>query len=251
MKTKIKFSDIAGMLERDEMKEIVGGSGNGSEANKPCFLPGTALGGGGASGSSGGANFNYSGGLTGGGLTSNYGSSSYNTGYSYTTTNPNEIGALLDMLKGKLSNTTQQGTPPTDCVFQSVAYLAGLYGDSSLNINSMQNTYNSLYSGAISAGIIKPASGGVDGYLLPSFSDQYFNRVGGITTIAQLSNFIAAGGSNFALASYGTGNGTGHEFVITGVTSTQYIGWDAQNQIPVSINKNLITGFVAISGICH
>jgi hypothetical protein len=28
MKTKIKFSDIAGMLERDEMKEVVGGAGS-------------------------------------------------------------------------------------------------------------------------------------------------------------------------------------------------------------------------------
>lgn len=30
------------------------------------------------------------------------------------------------------------GKVATDCVFQSVAYLASLYGDSSLNINSMQ-----------------------------------------------------------------------------------------------------------------
>lgn len=143
------------------------------------------------------------------------------------------------------------GKVASDCVFQSVAYLASLYGDSSLNINSMQNNYNSLYSGAISAGIIKPASGGVDGYLLPGFTDQYFNRVGGITTLVQLDSFIAAGGSNFALASYGTGSGNGHEFVITEVTPTKYIGWDEQNHIPVNIYKNLITGFVAISGVCH
>lgn len=47
-KTKIKFTDIAGMLDRDEMKEIVGGSGGytvgtGGGSN---FVSGTALGGG-------------------------------------------------------------------------------------------------------------------------------------------------------------------------------------------------------------
>jgi hypothetical protein len=244
MKTKIKFSDITGMLEFDEMKEIVGGSAYNNGGGN-TFSSGTALGGGAAAyqysfgyGSNfDGVNYSYYGG-------GSYNSSGgYNSGYGYTTTDPKEISAIYDLLSvGKVA---------TDCVFQSIAYLASLYGDSSLNINSMQNTYNSLYSGAISAGIIKSASSGVDAYLIPSFSDQFFNRVGGITTIAQLSNFIAAGGNNFALASYSTGNGTGHEFVITGVTSTHYIGWDAQNQIPVYANKNSITGFVAISGICH
>ena len=242
--TKIKFTDIAGMLNRDEMKVIVGGSG-ASGGGGTVFSSGTALGGGFTGGavaqsSFNGCSYSYA------GSTSSYlgnGVSNGSVSSGYTTTNPTEISALYGMLTtGKIA---------TDCVFQSMAYLASLYGDTSLNINSMQNSYNSIYSGAISAGIIKPASSGVDGALLSSFSDQYFNRVGGVTTIAQLSSFIASGGSNFALASYSTGPGTGHEFVITGVSSTQYIGWDAQNHIPVYANKNSITGFVAISGVCH
>lgn len=237
--TKIKFTDIAGMLDRDEMKAVVGGSGSTG------YSSGTALGGGFTGGtvaqsSFNGSSYSYAGSTSsylGNGVSSSSGSSGY------TTTNPTEISALYGMLTtGKIA---------TDCVFQSMAYLASLYGDTSLNINSMQNSYNSIYIGAISAGIIKPASSGVDGALLSSFSDQYFNRVGGITTFAQLDSFIAAGGSNFALASYGTGSGTGHEFVITEVTPTKYIGWDEQNHIPVNIYKNLITGFVAISGVCH
>lgn len=44
MKTKIKFSDIAGMLERDEMREITGacgsacGTGNGTGSGTGYFM---------------------------------------------------------------------------------------------------------------------------------------------------------------------------------------------------------------------
>lgn len=142
----------------------------------------------------------------------------------------------------------------TDCVFQSMTCLAGLYGNSSLTISSMQSKYNSLYSGAISAGIITAASGGVDGYLLSGFADQYFNRDGSVTTIAQLSSFIAAGGTNFAIGTYSTGPGSGHAVVITGVTpdGAQYICTDPQNAgASRNIDINLITGFVAVTGACY
>jgi hypothetical protein len=142
----------------------------------------------------------------------------------------------------------------TDCVFESMALLGELYGDYSLKFDSMKNNYNFLYSGAISAGIIKPASGGVDGYLLPSFVEQYFNRDGSVTTISQLSSFMAAGGDNLAIGTYSTGPGSGHAVVITGVTpdGTQFICTDAQNNNKeVLVDINCITGFVAITGACH
>jgi hypothetical protein len=144
--------------------------------------------------------------------------------------------------------------PPTDCVFKSMALLGELYGDYSLKFDSMKNNYNFLYSGAISAGIIKPASGGVDGYLLPSFVDQYFNRDGSVTTISQLSSFMAAGGDNFAIGTYSTGAGDGHAIVITGITAdgSQYIYNDPQNSLAnATINTNLITSFVAVTGKCN
>lgn len=132
-----------------------------------------------------------------------------------------------------------------------MAYLGTVYGDTSFDFNSMKNNYNSLYNPLISSGLISDASGGVDAGLLNHFVDQYFNRASVPNNIPGLSNFIAAGGNNFALATYSTGNGTGHEFVITSMTSNQYIGWDAQNQKPVSIDKNLISAFSAIIGVCH
>ena len=46
MKTKIKFSDIAGMLERDEMKEITGACGNACGGPNSYYYSG---GGGGSS----------------------------------------------------------------------------------------------------------------------------------------------------------------------------------------------------------
>ena len=353
MKTKIKFSDIAGMLERDEMKEIIGGCGNsyGSIIVNSNPLGG---GGGGLSGFGGGTAIGstfggqpyagYSNPVTNSYYGSSSSGSSGNTGGStwqstangYTTTNATEISRILEFLNGQsngqsianfnpnisqiysfvagemqfaaagtvtlpngtvwggelnnvniinnyygpstipqgmvinnngviqfnfggsgssyggstISSVTIQQQTPTDCVFQSIAYLAGIYGNHNLNFNTMMNDYNSLYNGAISAGIIKPASAGVDAALLPSFIDQYFNRASGITTIDQLSNFITKGGNNFAIGTYSTGTSTGHAFVITGVTPTQFIGWDQQNQVPVYVNKNNITNFVAINGVC-
>lgn len=134
-----------------------------------------------------------------------------------------------------------------------MTYLAGLYGNSSLNFNSMMNKYNSLFSGAISAGIIKPASGGVDAALLPSFADQYFNRISGITTTAQLSSFIAKGGNNFAIGTYSVGSSTGHAVVITGITSdkSQFICIDPQNNFASrNIPITNFTNFVATTGVC-
>ena len=357
MKTKIKFSDIAGMLERDEMKEIIGGCGNsyGSASFSPNPLGGS--GGGGLSGFGGGTAI----GSTFGGqpyagysnpvTNSFYGSSSsgssgntsgstwQSTANGYTTTNATEISRILEFLNGQsngqsianfnpnisqiysfvagemqfaaagtiplpngtvwggelnnvnvinnyygpstipqgmvinnngvlqfnfggsgssyggstISSVTIQQQTPTDCVFQSMTYLAGLYGNSSLNFNSMMNKYNSLYSGAISAGIIKPASGGVDAALLPSFADQYFNRISGITTTAQLSSFIAKGGNNFAIGTYSVGSSTGHAVVITGITSdkSQFICIDPQNNFASrNIPITNFTNFVATTGVC-
>ena len=265
MKTKIRFSDITGMLERDEMKEIIGGCGNsyGSAAFSPNPLGG---GGGGLSGFGGGTAIgstfggqpyagysnpvtnSYYGSSSSGSSGNTSGSTWQSTANGYTTTNATEISRILEFLNGQsngqsianfnpnmsqiftfvagemqyatagtvslpngtvwggelnnvnivnnyygpstipqgmvinnngvlqfnfggsgssyggstISSVTIQQQAPTDCVFQSIAYLAGIYGNHNLNFNSMMNDYNSLYNGAISAGIIKPASGGVD-----------------------------------------------------------------------------------------
>ena len=131
MKTKIKFSDIAEMLERDEMKEIVGGSGytySGGSGGGSNFVSGTALGGGGSS--FGGANFNYSGGGMGGGLSSNYGpsnssygSNSYGSGTSSSSVNQSAYDYYAS-LYGVGPKTAQN----------SATY--GVYNPNGVNLNS-------------------------------------------------------------------------------------------------------------------
>lgn len=151
-----------------------------------------------------------------------------------------------------IGSTINSSTPPTDCVFQCMALLGGLYGGSSFNFAEMKNNYDTLYSTLISSGIISPASGGVDAYLLSHFVDQYFNRVS-VTTIDQLDSFITASSDNFAIGTYSTGDGSGHAVVIRGVTTdgTQFICTDAQNNNkPTFVDKNCITNFVAINGVC-
>ena len=118
MKTKIRFSDITGMLERDEMKEIIGGCGNsyGSAAFSPNPLGG---GGGGLSGFGGGTAIGstfggqpyagYSNPVTNSYYGSSSSGSSGNTGGStwqstangYTTTNATEISRILEFLNGQ------------------------------------------------------------------------------------------------------------------------------------------------------
>jgi hypothetical protein len=81
-KTKIKFTDIAGMLDRDEMKVIVGGSG-ATGGGGATFCSGTALGGGGSMGGSSqssfdGSSYSYAGSTSsylGNGVSSSSGSS--------------------------------------------------------------------------------------------------------------------------------------------------------------------------------
>jgi hypothetical protein len=108
MKTKIKFSDIAGMLERDEMKEIVGGCGNGyvdvnTHSNfygLPDYLSDfyKQFGGGAAIGSNFGGQ-SYSG--YDNALINNFNAKSAGV---YTTTDPNVINLMVAMLTGNFGN---------------------------------------------------------------------------------------------------------------------------------------------------
>jgi len=108
MKTKIKFNDIAGMLERDEMKEIVGGCGNGHvDVNThsnfyglPDYLSDfyKQFGGGAAIGSTFGGQ-GYSG--YDNALINNFNAKSAEV---YTTTDPNVINLMVAMLTGNFGN---------------------------------------------------------------------------------------------------------------------------------------------------
>lgn len=173
----------------------------------------------------------------------------------YTNPYTNDTIQLFTGIGGNIGTSGSSGntsSPPTDCVFKCMALLGGLYANSSFNFAEMKNNYDTLYNTLISSGIIPPSSGGVDAYLLSNFVDQYFNRVS-VTTIDQLSNFIVAGNDNFAIGTYSTGDGSGHAVVIRGVTTdgTQFICTDAQNNNkPTFVDKNCITNFVAINGVC-
>jgi hypothetical protein len=304
---KIKFTDIAGMLERDEMREISGGSGNGNYSwgynsscaavyctggsgisNSVASAAAMGFGGGSAIGSSfGGQTYagynnsiinNSNSATTNSYSSANYSSNNYSSGWSntaggLTTNDPKAISRYFDFVyanNGVVTNaqtnafiinegtvagqqannvayaiqlnpvtvvnnyhgpstipqgividnngflqvnnigaTAQnsggssnaiylpQGVPPTDCVFQCMAQIGALYGDSSLNFTAMKANYDTIYKAAIASGSVAPALNGVNEILFSNFVDQYFNRAD--VTTSQLDSFISAGGDNFAI----------------------------------------------------
>nr|WP_315157719.1 hypothetical protein [uncultured Flavobacterium sp.] len=141
MKTKIRFSDITGMLERDEMKEIIGGCGNsyGSAAFSPNPLGGG--GGGGLSGFGGGTAIGstfggqpyagYSNPVTNSYYASSSSGSSGNTSGStwqstangYTTTNATEISRILEFLNGQSNGQSIANFNPN--ISQIYSFVAG------------------------------------------------------------------------------------------------------------------------------
>lgn len=128
---KIKFSDIIGMLEIDEMKEITGGygetyacgsyspSGGGSSYNPDSILAG--FGGGTAIGSTiGGIPYNSNTSSSNNGIatggSSNYGSSSYTAGWTYsngrmTTNDPSIINRWYDVFMHIYGTTDTKSDP--------------------------------------------------------------------------------------------------------------------------------------------
>jgi hypothetical protein len=275
MKTKIKFSDIAGMLERDEMKEIVGGSGYTSGGN--TFSSGTALGGG--SGTFGGADFNYSSGLTGGssGMSSSeqysytYGSgylASYNSyiiansqSGQYTTTDPKEINAIFAMLYGSSDsygyNNTQQGRPPMDCVFQCLGWISAMYGDTNHDAKYYENMYaftnssggtNALYN------FLTGSGGGIPINQVVNFAGKFFNATDYSGATSQfLAKYINPStnpfGSNQLMGIYRDGTTGGlHSIMITKIEGEKVYFYDPQIGNSNSINRSDMKLIVGITG---
>lgn len=339
---KIKFTDIVGMLERDEMREITGGCGQSY---------GSASGwGGGGGGSSFGSimGMGFGGGASYGGSSSgssssssassyssaNYSSNNYSNGWSntaggLTTNDPKAISRYFDFVyanNGVVTNaqtndfirneatvagqqannvayaiqlnpvpvvnnyhgpstipqgividnngflqvnnigtTAQnsggsssaiylpQGVPPTDCVFQCMAQIGALYGDSSLNFTAMKANYDTIYKVAIASGSVAPAVNGVNEILLSNFVDQYFNRAD--VTTSQLDSFIQ-GNDNFAIGVFRKYSSDGtkselHAVILTGTNGTAYTYTDPQlGGKEGKFEKNCLLSFVAITGIC-
>jgi hypothetical protein len=162
-KTKIKFTDIAGMLDRDEMKEIVGGSGGyqvgtGGGSN---FVSGTALGGGFTGGYQAQSSFNGAGYSYSSSGSSSYGSSNFGSGSGgsmssftetangYTTSNPSDISAMYAMLYG---SSTHNGANSNFSQIQQYAQGQSannlqLYGTvlDNVNVNNAYQAPSSVY----------------------------------------------------------------------------------------------------------
>jgi hypothetical protein len=156
MKTKIKFTDIAGMLERDEMREITGGCGQtygsamgwggGSGGSSFGSIMGMGFGGG---ASYGGSSASSSSSSSGSSYSSNsYSSNSYSNGWSntangLTTNDPKAISRYFDFVyaNGGVVNSTQ-----TNVFIKNEATAAGqqanniqLYGTVLNNVTVINN----------------------------------------------------------------------------------------------------------------
>lgn len=249
MKTKIKFTDIQGMLERDEMREITGACGNAC-----CTGPGTGRNNdyftGAGDFSTGLATFASMGFGGVSAIGSTYGGQPYNM-------NNNPFNALPRNNSYGSSNYNSGNGSPTDCVFQCMAQVAAFLGNPNFSINAMKTNYDSIYKVAIfpSNGNIGSAANGVNEIVFSNFVDQYFNRAA-LTTKGQLDNFISAGGDNFAIGVIRKYNYNGtesmlHAVILTGKEGEKYTYTDPQNGgVFSSVGENSLVSFVAITGVC-
>jgi hypothetical protein len=276
MKTKIKFSDIAGMLERDEMKEIVGGSAYNNGGGN-TFSSGTALGGGFSGGS--GSNFDYSAGLTsgsGGMSTSEQYSYTYGSGYlasynayvlltssqsgQYTTTDPKEINAIFAMLYGSSDsygyNNTQQGRPPMDCVFQCLGWVSLMLGDTKHDSKYYENMYaftNSSGSTNALYNFLTGSGGGIPQNQVLNFASKFFNATDYSGASSQfLAKYINPStnpnGNNQLIGIYRNDTTGGlHAVTVTSIVGNQVNFFDPQNGNTSSIDISKMNSFIGIS----
>ncbi len=240
----MKFSDIAGMLDRDEMKVIVGGSG-ATGGGGATFCSGTALGGGGSMGGSSQSSFNgcsysYA------GSTSSYLGNGVSSGY--TTSNPAEINAIYN----GLTNSYNSKQPPTDCFFQCLGWISAMYGDPAHDTNYYANAYDAI-NGPMSTGTACPSTGGMLVGNALNFAGNYFNTVILNQYIpGNLANWINdPSGDHQLIATYRTPSGDLHAVAVLSIQGNQVYYVDPQNNYATSSKDiSLMSNFYGINGEC-
>ena len=136
MKTKIKFNDILGMLERDEMKEVVGGSGESYSAGGTAgYTSGTALGGGFTGNGFGGSAYQYSSSY-GSGYGSGTGSTSSGSGSTNTSGMNSSQIANYNYYASLYGTSAQGSTSGANTLGVSDAYY-GIYNPNAIPLNNV------------------------------------------------------------------------------------------------------------------
>ena len=181
-KTKIKFTDIVGMLERDEMKEVVGGSGTTTgSGGGTVFLSGTALGGNFQGGvvsqsSFNGVGYTYGSGGASSGIPNNTSGSTSATSTwtidangNYSTTNSADIARFTEMMKDPYSISNHSITDISSfikgemAIMDQITTLYGTLGQTGINdaaaIKALQlQNYTQLKEVIVTKGYSKVAS---------------------------------------------------------------------------------------------
>ena len=271
-KTKIKFADIAGMLNGDEMREIVGGAGqltiynnSNSSMQDSSILPVVNEGGMldnpfashfvGLGHGFGWTQFGYQ---TNSSFSNSAGSinSWQVTTDGLATSSPETIKQFMELLSSSgLANTsanTSNSQNPTDCVFQTLGFISAMYGDQSRDSKFYENAYNKLYGNNANT---TPASNGVPTENVLDFIGKFFITNNLNETVPNnianwLNPNINRNGDNQLMGVYRTGTGGLHSVTVQGIAGNYNNIYDPQNNNSRDIPSIKMEQYYGVSGEC-
>ena len=264
MKTKIAFNDIPNVIERDEMKEVLGGGynsiiwGNTSSSNNSQDIS-TLL----VVMENGGTNSNpfanHFIGLGHGFAWTQFGaqlnsSSSTNsssrswqmTADGMTTSDPEAIKQFMTLM----SSYQEQ---KSDCVFQTMGFMSSMYGDQSRDSKFYEDAYNKLYGTAANS---TPAANGVLPENMLDFMGRYFVTNNLNETVPNnIANWINPSnnqnGDNQLMGIYRTIFGGLHAVTVQGVYGNYNNIYDFQNNQQKNVPSNKMEQYYGVSGVCN
>lgn len=246
MKTKIAFNDIPNGIERDEMKQVLGGNVASVYKEDSTVVSGrTDL----LSGSSVGSWFTSVGdkGFMG-------------SGSSFTTTDPNEIKLIMSALTGNTYNynLASYDTQPRrmDCVFQCLGWISAMFGDRAHDSKFYENMYsfmNPVTSSEAAYNFLTNTERGIPFNQIFGFTSNFFNVTDFKSTSAvDLAKYINPKNDPFGnhqlMGIFRSAEGTLHAVNITSISGSTLNYFDFQNNTPGSIER---VKMIAVFGISN
>lgn len=242
MKTKITFNDIPNTIDRDEMKEIIGGAGeltiykNNSDGFYAGWGPLPVVFESGISGVYNNPFANHFVGLGHGFAWTQFGAQANSTSSSspwqitadgITTSDPEAIKQFMTLM----SSYQQQ---KTDCVFQTMGFMSSMYGNPSRDSKFYEDAYNKLYGTAANS---TPAANGVLPENMVDFMSRYFVTNNLNETVPNnIANWINPSnnlmGENQLMGVYRTNSGGLHAVTIQSINGNYSNIYDPQNYNP-------------------
>lgn len=259
MKTKITFNDIPNAIDRNEMKEFMGGAGeltiyNNNSSFYSGLGPLPVVYEGGGTGNYSNPFANHFVGLGhgfawtqfGAQANSNSSSSAWQaTSNGMATSDPEAIKQFFTLM-----STSQQ--PKSDCVFQTMGFMSAMYGTPSRDSKFYEDAYNKLYGTAANS---TPAANGVLPENMVDFMGRFFvtNNLNETVpnNIADWINLCGnPTGDNQLMGVYRTDSGGLHAVTVQSINGNYSNIYDFQNNKQRDIPSIKMEQYYGIVGEC-